>query len=67
MRFGYPRENGDGLREIGHCFFRLILAQIKVSELNERLRVFGRALHVPGNGVFEGLDGLVLLAEGLVR
>src|SRR5256884_5384420 len=67
MRFGYVRTNGNGLQEIGHGFFRLILLQVEVRELNEGLRVLYRALSLPGDGVFEGLHGLVAFAQSLER
>src|SRR6266704_4183891 len=67
MRFGYVRTNGNGLQEIGHGFSRLILLQVEVRELNEGLRVLYRALSLPGDGVFEGLHGLVAFAQSLER
>ena len=66
VRFRYVRRNSNGLREVGHGLFRLILVQVKVRELNEWLGIFGRAFRLPGNGVLEGLDGFIGPPEGLI-
>src|SRR5215472_1021781 len=59
--------NSNRLREVRHGFFRLILVQVKVRELNERLGVLSRALLLPSDGVLEGLDGFTGPVEGLER
>src|SRR5690348_16409396 len=67
VRFGRRWATSSGRPEVRPGLLRLASAQGKMSERNERLRIFGRAIGFPGDSVLKGLDGLVPLAEGLVR